>query len=165
MRGLGWLGFITCALALLGGVASADPIQVPTGRELVYDGKAYPMRADPLAPWREANPPREPPYFIDPHASRRGTTERWEIAHGTLWLRELKDRVARTVAVGGSSRPVPSPDSARCRPEEDYWACEYSRGLFPGPGDIPAEWYSGTIVVPIGDLSDGAGHSRCRAYQ
>lgn len=139
------------ALALAAGQA-VGTAQAPD--ELVVDGKTYPLNTNPLAGWLAAHPERTLPEGVVSTGDWRGYTAEWEIRGGALWLRKVQKLHTRQFPSNEPKPITPAPDPARCVVEDWYWRCNWIRDLFPGDGEVRADWYTGTLIVPTGEMLD-----------
>lgn len=118
---------------------------------LIVDGKEEPLNTNPLSPWLAANTDRRP-RFESPHtANWRGYVATWEIAGGQLWLRKVDGYVrngTRPHVFEGrdgtkTTREIPNLEGRDVLPE-----------MFDGRKTVVAEWYTGTLIVPRGEIVD-----------
>lgn len=106
--------------------------QIPDA--IVIDGVEQMLFAEPLSAWF-AHAPR-PNFIPESTANWRGYRARWEIRAGRLHLTGLTARVCML--------PL-APD--RC---QDHARAISVADLFPGRTDVFADWFTGTLRVPVG---------------
>ncbi len=101
--------------------------------ELKYGGKNYSIFSNPLEPYLKKYPERRPAKDTN-SALHRGYVASWEIKDGRLFLTDVQ------IEVYGKE---PS--------DEDTWTSAMSK-LFPAHQMVFAEWFTGQIVIPRGEL-------------
>ena len=93
---------------------------------LIYKNKEYAMAEEPLEQYLSNM--SEAPIFVSPNTSCwRGYFGKWKIKKDRLYLIDLK----------------------AYREEGEVVGVEF---IFPGQSEVFAEWYSGEIRVPIGEM-------------
>lgn len=134
------------ALSFVSGMAMATAQESDI---LVIDGKTFNLDSNPLDSWLEAHPDKRLRQGgVISSASWRGYVGHWEIKDGKLWLRKVVVEFGK-----GPSVRADAPDLSQCEPGSDtYLDCNLVADLFPEGGDILADWYSGILIVPIGEL-------------
>jgi len=103
--------------------------------KLIIEGKEEMLFTNPLQPWLEKNPGRLPKAEVMSSANWRGYVATWEIAAGKLLLKKVD--IAITVA---------PPTYALSR--------DVLAELFPDSASVVADWYSGTLIIPQGEIVD-----------
>lgn len=120
---------------------------------LLVDGKTYSLTTNPLGAWLQAHPDRKLPQGSPVTSNWRGYTGTWEIEKGRLWLRKVSVEFNRNTADRPDLKFGDPPTPSRCKAKsDDYWDCDQTLDLFPDGGDILAGWYSGTLIVPTGEM-------------
>ncbi len=149
--GMRWRVLLTgVLLSLVSGVV------VATAQEpeiLLVDGKSYSLNTNPLAGYLAAHPEKKLARGSQVTSNWRGYTGTWEIKGDRLWLRKVSVEFNRNRAERPDLKFPDPPDRSLCTAaSEDYWECNRTRDLFPEGGDILADWYSGTLIVPTGKM-------------
>jgi len=118
---------------------------------LLLDGKEHALNTNPLAAWIEAHPDRAPGSEVRSSANWRGYIATWEIAGGKLWLRKVE-----VSYVDGKERReyVDNKGVGRVIEIPQYRQRDVLGDLFDGRREIVATWYTGTLIVPQGELVD-----------
>lgn len=110
---------------------------------LIVDGERESLYTNPLSAWLEDHPDALPRGNVMSSGNWRGYVATWEIASGKLWLRELTvtDRIEK--ASGGD-------DDAE--PGSEYVERDVMGAVFPEAGNVAADWYTGTLIIPKGKM-------------
>jgi hypothetical protein len=139
----------TTAAALAGDPALATAQQAD---KLIVDGRQERLNTNPLEPWRAAQGDRIPEMPSMSSANWRGYVATWEVDAGKLWLRSVMGRKPtgrmeriETVSLDGKPGVHEIPEFA---------PHDYLPELFPGRTTVVAEWFTGTLIVPRGELVD-----------
>jgi len=123
------------ALLAIGSALSAGPAmataQIPDA--IVVDGKEYSLNTNPLDPYLRGLGDAAPKFEATSSALWRGYVAGWELKDGKLFLRSIS--VPRYDREGGERKPV-----------------EMLREVFPGDGEVVADWYSGALIIPDGRM-------------
>ena len=137
-------------LLLLSLLAFAPRAADATAQEpdlLLMDGEPVSLNTNPLSPWLQSHPKALPEPGVISSSRWRGYVASWEIRDEQLWLTrvemELPDR---------DSDPDPN-----CGGEPvcfDASTQDVLPQLFPGRSELVAEWYSGALIIPRGELVD-----------
>jgi hypothetical protein len=141
-----WRTLVLAALLLASGSAFGTAQQPD---RLLVDGKEERLNTNPLEPWRAAHPDAvEMPMLST--ANWRGYVATWEVAGGKLWLRRVEGRqptgkmIRREYETSGGERRIHEyPEQA---------PHDYLPQLFDGRTEVVAEWFTGTLIVPRGEL-------------
>jgi hypothetical protein len=139
-------------LSLASGLASATAQQPDI---LLRGSKELALNTNPLVGWLQAHPDRKLARGSQWTSNWRGYVGTWEIAKGALWLKKVE--VAFPDPKKHKDRkdlPTP-PDPSRCAPGGyRELVCDQTTDLFPEGGPVRADWYTGTLIVPTGELVD-----------
>jgi hypothetical protein len=140
-----WKSF---ALGLL--LAAATSVAFATAQapdELVYKGQNLSLETNPLAAWLSAHPNRKLPEGVRSSGNWRGYVATWQVDKGALWLQKV------SVMFQADAEEARS-DRANCaRAWGDYVYCDRIRDLFPDGGPVRADWFTGTLIVPTGEMT------------
>jgi hypothetical protein len=148
-----WLAIVAgMLLSLATGVAMATAQE---SEILLIEGKTYYLNTNPLSGFLLAHPDRKLAEGSHVTSNWRGYTGTWEIKGGRLWLRKVSVNFNRNDPERPDLKFDDPPDLSKCKAESKYyWQCDQTRDLFPGGGDILADWYSGTLIVPTGEITE-----------
>jgi hypothetical protein len=122
------------AVAFLAGPARATT-QYPD--VLVIDGEERSLLTNPLEPYFDANPTRRPAPDVWSSALWRRYVATWRLDGDRLVLTKVEV----------------------LQPRDDPWTASWDiefhdifDTLFPGRAELPAEWFTGQLVIPHGDI-------------
>lgn len=104
---------------------------------LLLDGERVALNTNPLRPYLEAHPKRLP-------RSEATSTANWRGYIATFVIRDdvlIADKVEISV-----------PDPTAGDDEWPYRQEDVSRAVFQGQDELMASWYSGTLVIPRGEV-------------
>src|SRR3982751_244363 len=101
---------------------------------LLFDDQELELDSNPLAEWLAMHPGRLQRGDAGFENNWRGYVATWEIAHDRLWLRQVAVRFRKDEGSG----------------QARYELRDQRPALFPGSGRVTADWYTGTLVVPLG---------------
>jgi hypothetical protein len=104
---------------------------------LLLEGETFSLNTNPLEAYLAANPGILPASRFASSANWRGYIARWEIREQRLLLTDVLIMCAED------------------DPEADVDVPGYKsvfKQMFPGREDFPAEWYTGHLIIPTGDL-------------
>ena len=118
----------------IGGSVSAT---AQTPDKLLIEGKEYRLNTNPLQPYLAKLGDKAPKFEAISSALWRGYVATWELSGGKLYL--IKVEVSR-------------PDPAS--PQDEEIAVDALSELFPGQARVLADWYSGALIVPKGEIVD-----------
>lgn len=135
--------FATLALATLMVAAPATVRATAQMSDIVVvDGKQYGLNTNPLERYLESLGDRAPK-FDSPHtANWRGYVATWELADDALYLRQVE---------GYRTNPKPDDDDDT---EDHVLTVDGMAELFPGHKEVLADWYTGALIIPDGELVD-----------
>lgn len=125
---------------------------------LIVDGKVEYLNTNPLADWLALNPKALPGSDEISSSNWRGYIATWEVAGGKLWLRRVdvmraQGTVKRTVSVMTFDKNGKLVEGAPKEEEmTNYVRHDVRSEMFPNRGDVVADWYSGTLIVPKGEV-------------
>jgi hypothetical protein len=107
------------------------------GDKLVLNGKTYTIYTNPLSPFLEKNPGRIPQSNIRSTSLWRGYVASWQVKDDRLVLTDIAilQKVTKPGDSGFSSELV-----------------SVMSTVFPGQKEVPADWFTGHIIVPDGKL-------------
>ena len=107
------------------------------GDILILDGKKYSIYTNPLEPFLRKNPEKLPKPEVISTANWRGYIATWEVKNDRLVLVDVEMRHAITK-----------------HGERDFSTELRSvmSEMFPGQKEILADWFSGHVIIPNGDL-------------
>jgi hypothetical protein len=121
----------------------------------LVDGTSYSLNTNPLAGYLAAHPGKKLARGSQVTSNWRGYTATWELKGGRLWLRKVSVDFNRNHADRPDLKFPEPPDPSLCKAaSEYYWECDRTRDLFPEGGNILADWFSGTLIVPTGKMVD-----------
>jgi hypothetical protein len=126
--------FILAAIAYCSILVFATAQQ---GDMLLLDGKKYSIYTNPLAPYLETNPGKLPKSDVSSTALWRGYVATWEVKDDHLLLVD----VAILKSVSEQNHKGVSTELSSVMSK-----------MFPGGKAVPANWFSGHIIVPNGKL-------------
>jgi hypothetical protein len=110
------------------------------GDRLVLDGKEYFIHTNPLRAWLAENPGRLPRSEIISTGNWRGYVATWEAKDGQLLLKDIEIMARKE-------------NSSRAEyPGSSYGYRSVLSEVFPGQSTIVAEWFTGNIIVPTGEM-------------
>ncbi|MCO4322725.1 hypothetical protein [Aliidiomarina quisquiliarum] len=125
--------FLLAVSLMLPGVAFATA-QVPD--TIRIDGEEHYLNTNPLSAHLESVRWEHPENIVISSANWRGYIASWEVKDEQLLLIEV------TVLLGGADRG-------------DYVKKSILAELFPSsPAGVPANWYSGALIVPQGEITN-----------
>jgi hypothetical protein len=110
----------------------------PTAQEgdvLILDGKQYNLQTNPLNPYLEQNPGRLPKSDVVSSSNWRGYIATWEVKGGQLLLKDIHVAVSKK--------------DSKTFETEDRSVIEK---VFSQKPPIVAEWFTGNLIIPTGDL-------------
>lgn len=107
---------------------------------VVLDGRELALNTNPLEPYLQANKGKAPVFEETSSALWRGYVATWEIRGSRLWLNKVA--VQR---LGPAAKPGQ---------REEYRDVDVLRSIFPRGGPVPATWYTGALIMPLGDVVD-----------
>lgn len=99
---------------------------------VLVDGKAESLFTNPLAPYLLKHPQALPQNTVTSTANWRGYVATWAIDDGLLVLRKIEQKFPK-----GDRKTVTR---------------NVLRQVFPGRKPVVADWYSGTLVLPQGEM-------------
>ena len=107
------------------------------GDILLLDGKKYFIYTNPLAPFLQKNPGKLPRPEVTSSSNWRGYIATWAVKNDRLVLVdvEMKHAVTKPGEQGFSTEPR-----------------SVMSEMFPGQKDVLADWFSGHVVIPDGEL-------------
>ena len=118
----------------LASAPAAATAQIPD--VIVLDGERLPLNSNPLDAFYEQNPDKWVYPGPTSTANWRGYVAEWRIDDGgALWLTAIMRELP---VAGGGPRERSSHDTLS--------------DLFPGQQEVAADWYSGMLVIPRGEL-------------
>lgn len=100
---------------------------------IVIDGKEYGLNTNPLDRYLSKLGDVAPRFEPSSSALWRGYIASWELEGGKLFLRKIS--VPRYGRSGDEKKPS-----------------DALRKVFPGEGEVVADWYSGALIIPDGKL-------------
>lgn len=135
----GVVALLGALLAVSAGVVHAT---AQVSDVILIEGKERQLNTNPLERHLRALGDKAP-RFDSPHtANWRGYVATWELAAGKLHLRSIE-----------GYRRNPSPDD-----DEDtddlLLDVDGMAELFPGQADVVADWYTGALIIPDGEMVD-----------
>lgn len=124
---------------------------------LLIDGKPASLHTNPLNEWLRTHPDSLPRSEVQSTGNWRGYIATWEVDKGKLWLRKVE------ITVQEGTRPRESTEvverngkfeqgETRITQEPNFVQRDVMAGMFPDTRDVVASWFSGTLIVPRGDL-------------
>ncbi len=113
--------------------------QVPDN--LTIDGKQYPLNTNPLDAYLAKLGDKAPKFEATSTALWRGYVATWELSEGKLYLTKVE-----------VSRPNPAAPQKDDNYADDEIEVDILNDLFPGKARVLADWYSGALIVPNGQL-------------
>lgn len=131
---MGWKRCFTVLLAI--GIASWTGQAMATAQipdVIVVDGKEHSLNTNPLDRHLHGLGDAAPKFEVTSTALWRGYIASWELKGGKLFLRSVS--VPQYDPEGDEREPV-----------------EMLREIFPGEGEVVAEWYSGALIIPDGAM-------------
>ncbi len=116
---------------------------------LTYEGKLFPLLANPLESYFKQYPPR-PSFAPESSANWCGYTAHWDITEGRLYLVGLSGRICVRSPEddGHKSSFCGIGHKGECEIEE----VGLSDIFTPSEGTVVADWYTGEIRVPHGKM-------------
>ncbi len=144
MRGWRW-----CLLVLLlFGMPTWATFQA--AEQLHLDGRSIDLLMFPLDPWLEAHPKALPHSDIYSTGNSRGYVGRWEVRNHQLLLTGLtvygagEPRKMKGTAISLDGSPVETESEFRL-----FEKREILPQLFAGKSEVPATWFTGTLVAAL----------------
>lgn len=104
---------------------------------IVLDGKPAMLFTNPLAKYLAEHPDSLPKSDYVSSGNWRGYIATWEVLDGKLFLRKVDVTL---------ENPDAKPDTY------DPITKNVLQAIFPGATDVVADWYSGTLIVPRGNI-------------
>jgi hypothetical protein len=98
---------------------------------LFMDGEEYSILTNPLEPYLALNPGKRPHAKVEWSDLWRGYIASWKIESEHLWLRKIEIREGDAAALK---------------------LVDATQALFPGEREVPADWFTGYLVIPTGKL-------------
>lgn len=129
--------FITLAVLTLTASAVLLFATAQIGDILVLNGKKYSIQTNPLRTWLESNPDRLPKPAVTSSANWRGYVATWEVKSDRLLLVDIEMQ-------------FPAGNSKNKSSEFEYHSVLSK--VFPEKKEVFADWFTGHIIVPDGDL-------------
>jgi hypothetical protein len=114
---------------------------------LIVDGKDESLYTNPLSDWLELHPDAMPKTDVMSSGNWRGYVATWEVANDKLWLRRVE---VAFVAPDFASGVTKDKKGENALPR--ITRREVRAQLFPDKGDVIADWYTGTLIIPKGEL-------------
>jgi hypothetical protein len=135
------------ALALTGVPGDAGATAQEPDR-LQLDGDVVALNTNPLSPWLRDHPDALPEPDVVSSSRWRGYVATWAIRDDRLWLTRVEMELDEP---GGDVGETEEED-----PVLDFDASTHDvlPRLFAGRHEVVAEWYTGTLIVPRGELVD-----------
>lgn len=132
---------VTSLAAILLAIGILLPCEVSATAQasdiIIIDGKQEQLNTNPLAPYLAVHPTAIPESDFHSTANWRGYIAIWEVLDDKLFLRkvlvEFKDPDAKPEDYGSEAKDVLGQ-------------------VFPDSKNVVATWYSGTLVVPKGEM-------------
>ncbi len=123
---------IFCLIVTIGAVSAAATAQILDS--LHYKGNKYDLLCDPLVPYFELFPGKQPSGKLSPSNNWRGYVSTWKIEDQKLLLVDVT--------------------TAESYDTQAYVVRRKSvlREVFPGQEKVVAEWFSGLLVIPAGKM-------------
>ena len=107
------------------------------GDILLLDGKRYSIYTNPLEPYLRVNPEKLPKADAFSTANWRGYVAMWQVKDNRLVLTDVQ-------ILRRASNPDKAAETTELRSVMDE--------MFPGQKEILADWFSGHVIVPNGEL-------------
>lgn len=133
---------------LLAAVTGAAVATAQAPDLLVYKGKQLYLETNPLAPWLAAHPGSKLPRGVMSSGNWRGYIATWRIDKGALWLQKVG------VLFDAKSAEATSAPATCDGDLGDFVRCDRIRDLFPDGGPVRADWFTGTLIVPTGEMTN-----------
>ena len=146
-----WFRGLALAILLVAGNAIGTA-QAPD--VLIVDGEQQAIFTNPLTPWLQTHPDALPKDGIVSSGNWRGYIATWELAAGKLWLRKVEIAYDNEDKAAAAKREAEHPGE-----EETVWFGDYVQRnvigrLFPDPRNVIADWYTGTLILPKGKMTE-----------
>jgi hypothetical protein len=126
-----------CAAWVVAGCSVLSFATAQQGDKLRIDGKTYVIFTNPLEPYLEKNPDKLPKSEVVSTGLWRGYVATWEVKEQRLMLVDVS-----------ILKSMPDKSGSGFSPE----LTSVLEQMFPGQKEVPAEWFTGNIVVPDGKL-------------
>lgn len=149
------LSVLMLATLLVAGSAHATAQQPDV---LIVDGKDEALYTNPLADWLALHPGALPKSDVTSSGNWRGYVATWEVTNGKLLLRQVDVTVQQ-----GTEKKM---RSGVTQDRKGHWvettpvleerAVFVRRNvlatLFPNQAEVVADWYTGTLIIPKGEM-------------
>lgn len=130
-----FLGIVFAAASLAASPSSATAQEADT---IVIDGESLDLETNPLSPLIRSEAVKIPSPDEQWSSNWRGYVAKWEVRDGRLFLREVN---VLLLPAGADE-------------DTDAVATNVIQDVFAGKSEVPADWFSGTLVLPRGKLVD-----------
>ena len=103
---------------------------------MIVEGQEFALNTNPLETQLEQKQWKPPEDAVRSSANWRGYIATWEIKDDKLFLKDA------TIEVSDS------------KDEDEYLLKSITAELFPGASEVFADWYTGALIVPDGEMTD-----------